>query len=309
MATVVVSGVAGCIGSWIARRLLAEGHRVVGVDVAPTLPHGPLLGLDERVALHRQDVTDAEGFRALLARTEPDAVIHLASLLMPSCKANPLPCVDVNVKSFMTVLEAAREQGFAVAYASSAWVVNAPAEDRPVTEDDPVDPQSLYGVFKAANEGMAATYARDYGVRVNGLRPYIVYGPGREVGKTADVNLALLAAARGEPYRIGFGGTVALHHAEDVASLFVKLALAPQGAGRVYHVRGSVLPMARVIDAIETVTGTRDLVTADEAPLPIAANLSDAALQADYGPFDYLTLEEGLRRTLDVYAQAGTLAR
>ncbi|MDZ7801746.1 MAG: SDR family oxidoreductase [Trueperaceae bacterium] len=190
-------------------------------------------------------------------------------------------------------------------YASSAWVSNAAPSEGPMTETHPVDPQSLYGVFKAANERMARTYARDYGVRVNGLRPYIVYGPGREEGLTADINLALLAAARGERYRIGFGGDVALHHAEDVAALFTKLALAPSDTGQVYNVRGTVLPMPDVVRAIEQATGTHGLVEVTDEPLPIAADLSDDAVQRDYGPFAYHALVEGFRETLDVYSRAG----
>lgn len=308
MANVVVTGIAGCIGSWIARHLLEEGHTVIGVDVARDLPNARLLGIDGDFELHRIDVTDNESFTTMLRSAEPEAIIHLASLLMPKCKENPMLCVDVNVKSFMTVLEAARELGSNIAYASSAWVQNAPEGDTLVTEADPVDPQSLYGVFKMVNEGMSQTYARDFGVKCNGLRPYIVYGPGREVGLTADINLALLAASRGEPYHIGFGGKVALHHASDVARLFIKLALSPVAGGKVYNVRGTVEAMPDVVSTIERVTGTTGLLGADDRALPIAANLSDAALQKDYGPIEYLSLEEGLAQTLSVYKQAGVLA-
>lgn len=301
MSKVVITGVAGCIGSWIARHLLEDGHHVVGVDITSSLPNGELLGIGDRVDLHQVDVTDVNAFRTLLRSEDPAAVIHLASLLMPRCKAEPLLCVEVNVQSFQTVLEASRKQGFNIAYASSAWVQNTPPDDRLVSEEDPVDPQSLYGVFKLTNEWMSRTYARDYGVRCNGLRPYIVYGPGREVGLTADVNLALLAAARGEPYRIGFGGQVALHHASDVAKLFIQLALSPTDAGRVYNVRGTVTPMAEVVRTINLLTGTKELLEFDATPLPIAANLDDAALQRDYGPYHYLSLEEGMRQTLRTY--------
>ncbi len=301
MAKLVVTGVAGCIGSWIAKHLIEDGHEVVGVDIATGLPMGELLGLNDAFPLRRLDVTDSEAYRDLLAEERPDGVIHLASLLMPRCKADPLLCVDLNVKSLQTVLEAAREQGFNVAYASSAWVLDAPADDRLLTEDDPVSPQSLYGVFKLTNEWMSKTYARDFGVASNGLRPYIVYGPGREAGLTADVNLALLSAAAGKPYRIGFGGTVALHHASDVARLFIALAVSPVDKGRVYNVRGSVVPMPEVVRTIEHVTGRAGLIEFDPTPLPIAGNLSDAALQRDYGPVEYLELAEGMKRTLEVY--------
>lgn len=305
MAKIVVTGVAGCIGSWIAKHLVEDGHQVVGVDIAASLPMGQMLGIAGKFPLVRMDVTDSGAYRQLLADEKPDGVIHLASLLMPRCKADPLLCVDLNVKSFQTVLESAREQGFNVAYASSAWVMDSPDDDRLLTEDDPVAPQSLYGVFKLTNEWMSRTYARDFGVACNGLRPYIVYGPGREAGLTADVNLALLSAAAGKPYRIGFGGNVALHHASDVARLFIQLAVAPVEKGKVYNVRGTVASMGEVIGAIERVTGTSGLVEFEPTPLPIAANLSDAALQQDYGPVGYFDLDDGMRQTLEVYGAPG----
>ena len=303
MARVVVTGIAGCIGSWVAKHLLEGGHEVIGLDLAGALPNGPLLGI-EYVAVERLDVADHARFAAFLRDAEPDGVVHLVSLLMPTCRDRPGQCVDVNVQSFMTVLEAARELDCNVTYASSAWVQKPPPDDRLVTEEDGLEPQSLYGVFKLANEGMARLYARDYGVRCNGLRPYIVYGPGRVGGLTADINLALLASARGETYRIGFGGSVALHHASDVAALFARLALAPAAAGRVYNVRGSVCRMDEVVAAIEAVTGTKGLVSFEDRPLPIAANLSDAALERDYGPLGFMDLREGMAATLATYRTA-----
>ena len=167
----------------------------------------------------------------------------------------------------MNILEAARQYGFTVAYASSAWVhapnrLNSGAE----RETDSVEPQSLYGVFKHANEGMARIYAQDYGVKSTGFRPYIVYGPGRDVGLTADVSQALVTAGRGEAYTIGFGGEVALHHASDVAKAFIQVALNPKGGGRVYNLRGSVVPMKEVVATISDVTNTDGLVTFEDTP-------------------------------------------
>jgi UDP-glucuronate 4-epimerase len=300
VARIVITGVAGCIGTWVAKVLQDEGHDVVGVDLAADLPNARLVGL-RPFAPTRLDVTDRATFAKFLRDAAPDGIVHLASLLMPTCKARPAACVDVNVQSFMTVLDAARESGASVAYASSAWVQTPPPDDRLMSEEDGIEPQSLYGVFKLANEGMARIHARDHAVRANGLRPYIVYGPGREGGLTADINLALLAAARGESYTIGFGGNVALHHARDVARVFARLVLDPVAGGRIYNVRGTVCSMAEVVDTIEAVTGRAGLVTYHDQPLPIAANLSDAALQRDYGPVEFVGLEQGMRETVEAY--------
>lgn len=301
MSKVVITGIAGCIGSWIAKHLLEYGHEVVGADLATAFPRFDLLDIAEKFPVHSLDVTDLAKVEALLEKERPDAVIHLASLLMPTCKSNPLPCVAVNITSLMGMLEFSRKYGFAMVYASSAWVHAPTGTDELVSEGDSVEPQSLYGVFKHTNEGMARIYAQEYGVEITGFRPYIVYGPGRDVGLTADVSQALLAAARGEQYEIGFGGKVLLHHASDIARAFIKTALEPKQGGRVYNLRGSVVEMEEVLAAIEKVTNTTGLVSFKNSSLPIAANLSDAAFQRDYGPFDYLDLENGMRQTLETY--------
>lgn len=306
MAIVVVTGVAGCIGSWIAKHLLEHGHEVFGIDLTTDDTKHRLLGITGAFPLHKVDVCDAIAVEGILKKVKPDAVIHLASFLMPKCKAEPLTCVEVNVSSMMMMLDFARHHEFAVVYASSAWVY-APGEgNEPLHEGSPVNPQSLYGVFKHTNEGMARIYGQDFGVPSSGFRPYVVYGPGRDVGLTADVNNALLAAARGKPCHIGFGGDIALHHASDVAKAFILTALTPQPGGNIYNLRGAVLAMREVVSVIEKVTNTSGLITFDEQPLPIAANLSDEAFQRVYGPFHYLSLEEGMTETLRLYQSSPT---
>ena len=96
----------------------------------------------------------------------------------------------------------------ASSYASSA-AVYAPASGTRVAEDAPGTPATHYGVHKLANEGAARVYWLDDGVPSVGLRPYVVYGPGRDQGITAGRRSPWRAAARGEAYQIGFGGRVA----------------------------------------------------------------------------------------------------
>lgn len=300
---VLITGIAGCIGSWIAKHLTDDNHEVIGVDLSSNFARHELLDITGRFPVHQIDVRDTKALDDLVQAEKPNAFIHLASFLMPQCKSNPMMCVDINVASFMSVLEWARRDGFSVVYASSAWV-NAPTKrTAPITEEDDVDPQSLYGVFKFANEGMAKIYAKDYGVQSTGFRPYIVYGPGRDNGLTADVSQALVAAGKGTNFKIGFGGDVALHHASDVARAFIMTALHPRTSGHVYNLRGSVMAMSDVVTTINDVTNSNGLVSFEDKPLPIAANLSDDAFQKDYGPFSYLDLEQGMRETLKTYQQ------
>ncbi len=303
MAKVLVTGVGGCIGAWVCYRLLQMGHDVVGLDVSPRSHRLRLLGIEGAFPVVQVDVSDARGVREVVDRTAPDALIHLAALQVPFCKAEPMRCVAVNVGGMATMLEMAREYRLPLVYASSA-AVYGPDQGRPLREEEGLTPQNLYGVFKRTNEEMARIYAQDYGITAIGVRPFIVYGPGRDQGMTSDITKALAHAAQGKSFHIHFGGLVALQYVGDVADIFIRLALHPRPGHAIYNLRGVVTTVEEAIRHIEQVTGTKGLVTCDPTPLPIAANLSDAALQRDYGPIAYTPLPEGFRRTLEVWRES-----
>ena len=82
-------------------------------------------------------------------------------------------------------------------YASSSAVYNA-SDPSPAPETGGTSPSTLYGVSKLADEGIARVYRADAGVSSIGLRPYVVYGLGRDQGMTSGPTAAMLAAARGE---------------------------------------------------------------------------------------------------------------
>jgi nucleoside-diphosphate-sugar epimerase len=303
MAKVMVTGVAGCIGAWVARHLLHDGHAICGLDIAAQTPRLRLLGIEGAFPVLAVDIRDHAALEAAVQRQRPDAIIHLAALQIPICKPNPLQCVQINVGAVLGLLELARGGAFSLTYASSA-AVYGPDPGRALGENEGIAPQTLYGVFKRTDEEMARVYWQDYGVRSVGFRPYVVYGPGRDVGVTSDVTVALWHAFRGERFRIRFGGTVALQHASDVARAFIRAGLAPAAGAAVYNLRGSMADMPEIVRLIHAVTGTEGLITADAAPLPIAFDLSEARFQQDYGPFEYMDLETGFRRTVEVWRAA-----
>ncbi len=301
MARLIVTGVGGCLGAWVARHLIQDRHQVVGLDVSLDTHRLRLLGIEGVCAVQQVDVRDHGALQAVVERERPDALIHLAALQIPGCRANPMRCAEINVGGTMNLLELARAGNIPLIYASSA-AVYGPDPSRMLGEEEGVAPQNLYGVFKRANEDMARIYAAEFGVRSIGFRPYVVYGPGRDLGVTSDITTALQHASRGEPFRIRFGGRIALQHASDVARAFIAAALRPGDGARVYNLRGTVSPVAEVVAAIDRATGTAGLVTHDETPLPIAPDLSDQAFQADLGPFAYVDLDAGFRQTLEVWA-------
>src|SRR5207244_2043831 len=86
-----------------------------------------------------------------------------------------------------------------------------------------LNPPTLYGVFKQANEGTARIYWQDYQLSSLCLRPCgIVYGPGRDQGMSSPPSKALLAAAVGRAYRVAFDTSTVFEYARDVAAAFVQ---------------------------------------------------------------------------------------
>lgn len=183
---VLVTGVAGFIGMFVAQRLLARGDRVVGIDnlndyYDPALKADRLAHLNGSAAFafHKLDLADRDGMAALFSRERFDGVVHLgAQAGVRYSLTNPMAYVDSNLIGFANVLEGCRQHGVAhLVYASSSSVYGGNAK-LPYAEADAVDhPVSLYAATKKANEAMAHSYSHLYGLPTTGLRFFTVYGP------------------------------------------------------------------------------------------------------------------------------------
>jgi len=183
---VLVTGAAGFIGFFVAKRLLKAGAGVVGLDnlnnyydVALKQARLSELARFPAFAFARCDLTDRGAIKALFASRKPEFVIHLAAQAgVRYSLVNPHAYVASNVDGFLTILEACRANSVRhLIYASSSSVYGAESK-LPFREDDPaVTPISLYAATKRANELMAETYAHLFGVPATGLRFFTVYGP------------------------------------------------------------------------------------------------------------------------------------
>lgn len=310
MAKFLVTGVSGCIGAWVARTLLEDGHEVVGADVSTQwnrveLVLGSLIGSD-RLELVEMNLRSMPAIRDLFQNHQFEAVIHLAALQLPFCKADPINGAMVNVVGMLHLLELARSHTFKFVYASST-AVYGPSVGHAVGENENLVPSSLYGVFKRTDEEMARVYFSDYGVKSVGLRPWIVYGPARDQGVTADLTLALFNAAKGLPYHIRFTGGVGVEHASEVARAFVYAAIKPPIGAKAYTLGGPCVTVPEVVRFIEEKTGTKNLVTYADTDLPIACETNDDSFQADYGPLPYMSIADGIDLTLRFWRERGQI--
>jgi nucleoside-diphosphate-sugar epimerase len=305
---VLLTGGYGCIGSWIVRELLRRGDEVCIYDLKQDPRRMRLLMSEEQVGrttFIQGDVTNLPSLKAAVAAHQITHIVHLAGLMVPACRADPILGAKVNVQGTLAVFEAAREskgQVQRIVYASSAAVFGPPEDypAGPLGDDVKLSPSTHYGYFKCCNEGNARVFFRDHGLSSVGLRPWTVYGLGRDLGMTCEPTTAIKALAVGRPYRITYGGTQDLQYVEDVAAVFVRCLESPYQGGKSYNLRGAVVTMETFRKALCAADPkAANLITFGEQQLPIAYNLDDSALQRDLGPMPYTPLEEGVRRTLE----------
>jgi nucleoside-diphosphate-sugar epimerase len=301
----LVTGALGCIGAWTVRALLDEGAEPVGYDLGGS-PHRLALTLapDELQSLDLVDgdVTDLEGLERVLDERGITRVIHLAALQVPFCKADPVLGARVNVVGTVNVFEAVKrrlDRIPGVIYASTT-AVYAAADPSPAPESGGARPMTHYGVYKLANEGTARVYWADDGVPSIGVRPYVVYGPGRDQGMTSTPTQAMAAAARGKGFEITYGGTAQYDYAPDVGRALVQATRAVSEGAGAFNFPGIAAPMAEVVAAIEAAAPeVAGKITWPEQPLPFPAELETGGLEGAIGAVSSTPLVDGVRATID----------
>ncbi|MCL4303316.1 MAG: NAD(P)-dependent oxidoreductase [Anaerolineae bacterium] len=307
--TFLVTGAMGCIGAWVLRRLVAEGTPVVAADLA-TDPVRPRLVMTPeqlaRVTFAQLDITDLKALQTLVEQHQVTHIIHLAGLQVPFCKANPALGARVNVVGTVNIFEAARQlsgQVRGLSYASSLAVLG-PAHlyrDLPVPDNAPLYPATLYGVYKQANEQTARVYWQDWQVGSVGLRPYIVYGVGRDQGMTSGIAKAILAAAAGRPYQIKFDGPVALQYADDMACIFITAARAEYTGAAACNLRNDVVSVSEFISCLQAQVPQAQITCLPGSPLPFPADLDDSGLRAILGEIPHTPLPAAIEATLTLF--------
>jgi nucleoside-diphosphate-sugar epimerase len=315
---VLLTGGYGCIGAWITRNLLERGDQVWIYDLKED-PRRLRLILDEQrvrqVQFLQGDVTDLAGLRHAIQSKQITHLIHLAGLQVPVCRADPLLGAKVNVLGTLAVFEAVRQaqpQAQRLVYASSAAVFGPPAAypAGPLADDMPLAPTTHYGVFKCCNEGNARICFQDHGLSSIGLRPWTVYGVGRDFGMTSEPTKAIKSLALGRPYHITYGGWQDLQYVDDVAKTFVRCLEAPYHGAKSYNLRGHVVDLPAFHQALCRVEPAAErLITFGERQIAIAYDLDDVALQRDLGPMPRTSLDEGVRQTLELFRRLNAEGR
>jgi len=294
---VLVTGAAGCIGAWVVKRLRELGATPVVFDIAEHRERLHLIMPDaDAVAWELGDITDFSRLCEVADRHQIEAIIHLAALQVPFCRADPVGSTHINVMGSIHMLELARLRGITqLSYASS---VAAPAMG------DNTWLATLYGAHKICGEQMAAVYWQDWQVPSVGIRPAIIYGPGRDQGMSAAPTIALLAATLGETYTIPFTGDVGFVYVEDAAERFIAAASRSYEGAHVFDLNGTPATVHEMLSLLATHYPSASIDAAgDSMPFPADPNSGD--LERLLGLPDCRPLADGITATLACLREAG----
>lgn len=301
----LITGIAGFVGSTLAKRLLSDGHEVVGIDSITdyydrAIKNANLDGIGrDAFTFYEEDINKANLTQIL---ADVDVVFHQAG--QPGVRSSWGDEFSVytsaNVLATQRLLEAAKTLGTIkkFVYASSSSVYGN-AERYPTEETDRPQPVSPYGVTKLAAEHLVSLYGVNFGIPTVSLRYFTVYGPGQrtDMAFTRFVRAAWL----GESISLyGTGEQVRdFTFVDDVVEANVRAGLGDSAPGSIYNVAGgSNVSMLEVIDLINEISGRP--LKIDRRP-GVAGDVfrtggSTERIRQDLGWSAGVRLEEGLRR-------------
>ena len=175
---VLITGVAGFIGSNLANSLLKNNIQVVGVD---NLSYGILDQVPKDVEFHQMDIRD-KNISDIFDHI--DYVFHLAAKnCITDCQEEPIETFDINVNGTINIFEAAIKKNIKkVIYAESSSVYEG-ATSLPSKESE-VFPESIYAISKITTNFLAKEYGKSKGLVTTGLRYFNVYGPRQDYRRT-----------------------------------------------------------------------------------------------------------------------------
>jgi UDP-glucose 4-epimerase len=296
---ILVTGVAGFIGSNLAVRLLAEGYAVVGVD---DLSQGVIEQVPDEVEFHQLDIRSpaiAPLYRGV------DAVFHLAAKnCIADCQEEPVAAAAINVVGTVNVFETARQAGVRrVIHAESSALYEGIAE-LPSAEEHTA-PRSMYAITKQAGAAFGAAYARFHGMQMTALRYFCVYGPRQDYRRSIPpvMSAFIIRLLRGEaPVIYGTGEKRRdFVYVDDVNDFHLQCLNDHRTHGGTYNLgSGRDFSVREVLAEIQALLGTSvEPVLLADLPAEAERTCGDISRARALGWAPRVELREGLQRSID----------
>jgi UDP-glucose 4-epimerase len=296
---IIVTGVAGFVGSNLAKHLLKKGYSVTGID---NLSAGTLENVDKRVHFHKVDIRDPE---ILPLFDGAYAVFHLAAKSsLTDCLSQPLDAAYVNVVGTLNILETARKakvRKFIYADTSAEY---EGIHDFP-TNEEKIHPIGVYAASKHGGATFCESYRDLYGMNVTIVRYFNVYGPAQDWRRVVPpvMSAFIIRMLQGErPVIYGTGEKRRdFIYVDDVNDLHLVILEDQRADGRIFNVGSGVnYSVNEIYRAVEELmkTGLKPIYKAD---LPGEAQITLADLRGSHslGWKPQFDLGEGLKQTIE----------
>jgi len=309
MALYMITGIAGFIGSSIARALLTQGETVRGIDNFATGKRENIEEIADRIDFREADLLDMEAVKG--ACEGAHCVFHQAAIpSVPKSVKDPLGSNRANVDGTVNLLVAARDAGVKrVVYAASSSAYGD-TPTLPKHEEMTPNPISPYAVAKLASEYYMSSFYRCYGLETVSLRYFNIFGPRQDPGSQYSGVLAKFTTQmlKGEaPTIFGDGSQSRDFTYIDnavAANLLASRAPANQVAGRMFNVAtGTRVDLNETCQLLKRLTGySGDVNYGPERAGDIKHSLADISRAKAAFRYDpKVNFEEGLRRTVEWY--------
>lgn len=307
MGNILVTGVAGFIGSAVSKRLLQAGHTVVGID---NLSTGVKRNVAEDMEFIKGNCHEASTFTALEGR-KFDAIIHLAAQNGSAVGfADPIYDLQTNTVATHQLLEFARRNNCRRFLLASSVAVYGSKSDMPVAETDVCTPESFYGVHKLASEHYLHVY-KQVGIASTALRLFNVYGPGQNMVAPThgiiSIFMEMLVSdghivVKGSPNRIRD-----FVYIDDAVEAFMLCLGNPDAEGRVFNIaRGNPHKVGEVVNRLRNIS--KKAVTLEyfgSTAGDVRSVYADISLASELLGFTpQVSLDEGIRRMYQWYIES-----
>jgi UDP-glucose 4-epimerase len=311
MSTYLITGIAGFIGSALARAVLKQGDQVRGIDNLSTGKRANLAEILGQIDFREADLLDPEAVQS--ACQGVDFIFHEAAIpSVPRSVLNPVESNRANVDATVNLLVAAKDAKVKrVIYAASSSAYGD-TPTLPKREDMPVNPISPYAVAKLASEYYMTSFWRCYGLETVSLRYFNIFGPRQDPTSPYSGVLAkfITQMLKGEPPTIFGDGKQSrdftyIDNAVN-ANLLACKAAANEVAGRIFNVAtGRRVDLNETFAALKTILGYKgDVKYGPERAGDVKHSLADLSLAEKHLRYKpAVDFEDGLRRTIDWYRQ------
>jgi UDP-glucose 4-epimerase len=303
--TVLITGVAGFIGSNLAHRFLADPSfppgrlRVIGID---NLSYGIRRQIPAGVEFYQEDIRSTSIYPLF---EKVDYVFHLAAKnCIADCQADPVETADINVRGTVNVFEAARQAGVKkVIYAESSALYEG-CSILPSKEAE-VMPESFYATSKLATMYFAEAYSRFYDLQFTALRYFCVYGPRQDYRRTIPpvFSAFIIKLLRGEqPVIYGTGEKRRdFVYVEDVNDFHLQCMKDERTTGKVFNLGAGKNYSVNEIYATIAALLESDVVPLYQNDLPgeALANLADITEARRLGWYPRTDIITGLGKSIE----------